>query len=156
MKLIDNNTEFELEIKGYEFPFETNKDDANWLNIYVSVTTAKVKWQIIDPCLITSEVVQLIKWLKLVVEGTPEWLHISFLEPCLEFEVLEFNKDSIRLRINLSNDLRPPEEFSRIVEDDKFYSIELDLLKSDIANSIRELEKEFAPFPVRAEGVSDE
>lgn len=99
-----------VEILGYEFPRIKNEaEDSNWLMVRVSVKTKDKKWKAKNPCLLTTELNSLIRWLRTVADDGKRPSELEFMEPCLSFEVPREEGSSderIGLRIGLSHELR--------------------------------------------------
>src|ERR1041384_7672906 len=106
MKLFgEHGTSVEISILGYQFPHLADKDyDSNWLQIRVRAIIPDGEWTAEDPCLLTYEVERLAAWLEAVAEGTYTTSSIGFVEPNLEFRML----DGCRLRIYFELECRPP------------------------------------------------
>ncbi len=55
----DEQTEFEMNVAGYQFPnLENEPYDSDWLNIHVSVTHPRGAWSKTDACILTFELAQ--------------------------------------------------------------------------------------------------
>lgn len=98
LKSLDGS-EFEASIASYEFPEIEDKGDSNWLLIFIRVKSPRGEGTCVDPCLTTWDVERLIRWLEAQANGTPAEPDIGFLEPNLEFEVIEAAGDTLTLRV---------------------------------------------------------
>lgn len=93
MKLTNRHkVTFTLNIVSYEY--ETAYDnmqpeDKNWLLIEMNIEKYRLSYKRIDPCLLTSEINCLIKWVADLREY-PKEKTIGFAEPCLGFRVFNF------------------------------------------------------------------
>lgn len=150
MKLIaSTGTAFELKILGYEFPdLETELYDSNWLVIQVHVSHPRGVWTATHPCLLTYEVAQLADWLEQVGAGQKVRAQIYFIEPNLEFQLVNAGGKDEALRIYLGAELRPSWMESDIVceHEVQFLTSEVDLVAA-----AEELRKQLQCFPQRAE-----
>jgi len=103
----DENTEFELEILGYQFPrLENEPYDSDWLNIAIRVKHPRGSWTATDPSLLTYEVERLADWLEAIADGQRVDSETGFLEPNLNFELRE-NNGAKKLRVYFELESRP-------------------------------------------------
>ncbi len=90
MNLEGKNAKLQLNIAGYEFPgLENVPYDSDWLNIRIRVEHPRGSWTSTDPSLLTDEVERLIDWLEAVADGQSVDVETSFLEPNLNFVLVE-------------------------------------------------------------------
>lgn len=89
---------FGLTILRYQFPqHRTPGDtDSNWLMVQGEVHRGDDAWTFADPCLLTSELQQLIAWLK---QSPRPKSAIWFLEPLLRFEWQSDAVDKLMLQL---------------------------------------------------------
>jgi hypothetical protein len=75
----------DLDVTGYQYPELADPDDGNWLRVVGRVEHPRGGWRFDDPCLTTSELVQLAGWFDGVANGAPDPDAGSFIEPNLAF-----------------------------------------------------------------------
>jgi hypothetical protein len=91
----------ELVPLGYQFGYSSASGvhDNNWLNIRVEVSSDRVSWGGVDPCLLTWELRSLCSWLKAhVADPFGAEPLLEFMEPDLSFEVVGREADALLLR----------------------------------------------------------
>lgn len=148
---LSNNEEsvFELRIKGYEFPeIHNHMYDSNWLIVEISVSHPKGEWTSHDPCLLTWELEKLINWFDAVAQNETTQVVIKFIEPHLEFHVV--NDDGTRiLRIYFEAGFRPA---WAALDNGIMHDVWLDFPLSEVnlESSIRSLRKQLSKYPQRA------
>lgn len=147
MKLFNADGEYlSLSIEGYQFPKNDScYYDANWLSIAGSVHLNKKTWTFQDPCLLNFEALRLIDWLKSVSQNAPSSDSIGFIEPNLEFELLEEEK----IRVYFELEARPkwaPCEGAGMR--DLFFEFENS--ESMITAAVNALKAQLNLYPVRA------
>ena len=148
MKLTENeNTEFELEIVGYQFPdLENEPYDSDWLNITIRVKHPHGSWTATDPSLLTEEVEDLIQWLEAIADGKSVDSDAYFTEPNLHFQL--HDNYAKKLRVYFELECRPSWAKSTFKDNDELwieFSVTPEILR-DIAKSLRlQLDK----FPTR-------
>lgn len=132
---------------GYEFPVADDSYDLNWLTVRAKVVTPAARWGGTDACLLTWELTRLCEWLaaqassKEATEAT-----LDFLEPELEFSVVEGTETDLILRITTRHGLaglwgtRPPDEER---------SVEIRLSKQAVSQAAAQLTDEAKEFPQR-------
>ena len=97
-----------LSIVGYEFPSKRCSWDANWLLVHAVVQHGSEQWEFTNPCLLTTELLELIDWLRAIPD--PDNQSISFLEPLLAFQ---YDTDEPRcIRLTLRGEALPEGQFS--------------------------------------------
>jgi hypothetical protein len=104
---------------GYEFPDASAGEwhDQNWLLIDVAVNSLEGAWAFRDPCMLTSEAVELGAWLARAGQGVPTpsgpdadgnvWPEPMFIEPSVGFAVESYDADAVVLRIHFSLESAP-------------------------------------------------
>ena len=133
-------TELKIEVEGYQFPALENEPwDADWLNIKIQVKHPIDNWKATDPYLLTFELKWLIEWFEKICEGKEVEKHLSFTEPCLEFEILED-----KLRVFFSHDFAPP-----WTKDHKEFFMDFIVAKTELKLVIQGLQKELEKFLIR-------
>ena len=108
LKLEGNQNAIALRIVDYQFPETTEGYDANWLNIEFSIHTLESQWQICNPCLLTWDVLRLIKWLRKAAH--PEKLpykEFSGLENDFSINYRGKHKDQCRLQVTVRHGCIP-------------------------------------------------
>jgi hypothetical protein len=102
----DENTEFELKVRGYQFPQLTSEEyDSDWLVINIWVKHPLGSWASTDPCLLTWEAANLADWFEAIADGKVVDEEQSFLEPNLRFELIE--NAAKKLRVYFELECRP-------------------------------------------------
>lgn len=136
MKLIQDDKRFELRIDSYEFPFDENglDEDNNWLNVAVEWEDEVLVENAVSPCLLTSELADLIKGLGSVLLG--ENYQSAFLEPDLEIAAASM-RDQVEMKISYAKKGRS-----------RFY-MEALITKAKLDELISELHEMALRFPVR-------
>lgn len=103
---MDEYTEFEMTVAGYQFPHIANEPyDSDWLNIQVNVRHPCGSWSKTDACLLTSELADQAAWHSRIAEELPPHSEIGFMEPEQWFEW--FGEGRNVLGIYLDYSLRP-------------------------------------------------
>jgi len=93
-----------LKILGYQFPNSTEYWDANWLNVSGLCCIEGREWSFVNPCLETFELRDLTTWLDKLSKGEPVNPSCSFMEPNLQFDVL----DNSTLQVCFDLECAPP------------------------------------------------
>lgn len=122
MQLINNDTELNISIIGYQFPDEIGvPEDSDWLMVSLSLKLPVLAWEITDPSLTVAELTWLRDWLSEGFRNAPlfaDWqapknplsTRIFFTEPNLSFKLLS-NRDAQRpfiFRIYMAAESLPP------------------------------------------------
>ena len=146
-KGVDNQS-VEFRITNYEFPNITDCEyDSNWLLIYLNVKSKCGNWKTIDPSLLTSDVKRIIKWLNELSMNKTTEKNLSFLEPNLEFNLIQNQIDLKTVRISFDLESRP-----KTADDEKEYYVDCELNNTELKKVAEELSQELEPFPERAIG----
>ena len=160
----ENGQKLELEVLGYEFPdmadlggpmtqeqmqeLEIDKDyDANWLNVELHGENAEIKWEAIDPCLLTWELEDIMTWFFHMAEDIEtENLATSllFMEPCISLYQMRVDEDHYRIRFALSFEMAPPNEHSGAE-----YYMDFHLSRKEIAVLADNIAMTLAKYPPR-------
>jgi hypothetical protein len=134
---------FKFEIKGYEFPLIKNGIDSNWLKLNVQIHGRGINLNETDPCIQSSELGELIRWLMRLMLGKLE--PNQFWEPVegnFTFEYGGKKENVFLLRIyprdNFSVGLNP-------------FSLEFLYTDKEISKLIQSLIKFQRKYPVRDE-----
>jgi len=141
---------FELKIRGYQFPdIIGDQYDSNWLMVEINVQHPLGQWSTVDPSLLTSEIASLIRWLEAIRAGDYSKPDLWFIEPCLEFHLIESAGAPCSIRIVFSHEYRPPWASNEFVEGEEHF-LEFSLPDLDLETAIASLHEELARFPARA------
>jgi hypothetical protein len=99
---------FELEIKGYEYPNLSPRDDydSNWLLINIKVQMLARSWTRTNPALLTWEVENLLKWLRDISTNKEVDPELEFIEPNVSF-TLNGDGSSKKLRVHFDLEFKP-------------------------------------------------
>ena len=142
-----DGTQVEIAPVAYEFPVADDGYDLNWLTVRAKVKTSAARWGGTDPCLLTWELRRLCEWLAAHASSTePAEATLDFLEPELEFSVVEGTETDLILKITTRHGLaglwgtRPP-------DDER--SVEIRLSKEAVSKAAAELTVEAKEFPQR-------
>ena len=142
-----DGTHVEIAPVGYEFPVAEDGYDLNWLTVRAKVTTNGARWGGSAPCLLTWELAGLCEWLAAQASSVePAEAALDFLEPELEFCVVERTDSALTLRVITRHGLaglwgtRP--------EDDE-RSVEVTLSREAVAQAAADLALEAKAFPQR-------
>jgi hypothetical protein len=138
---------FRLTLQGYQ-----NADpqgdplDDNWLRVRVDAAGPQGAWSVVDPCLLTNEVYQLIDWL--ADGGDASRPAISFLEPMLLFRRVEVDGQP-EIVVHFGGLVYPNWGPQEIPVAREALSMVFPVSKLDLASAIRDLKEQMKKFPVR-------
>lgn len=146
---------------GYQFPYNgpptAGMDtDANWLVIKGLVTLPTGEsFAFKDPCLLTTEALELGHWFKEAAMGLIEPTDrpdedeglLAFLEPNLAFSVGALDQDKVTLRVHLSLEASPPWSDQEAELFETFLSLRLPT--SELQLGAGNWHAELAAYPVR-------
>jgi hypothetical protein len=139
---------FQLKILGYQFPnIIDHYWDSNWLFIQIDVVHPKGNWTAITPSLTTFEIKQLATWLETIHSKTNKLPFCSFVEPCLEFQVLKQNNLEV-LIVYFELKMLPKRARSKGVGLRSF-GIKFPVSEIDLLQAAKELRIELEKFPQR-------
>ena len=149
MKLFgDEQTSFEFEVVGYQFPqLENEPYDSDWLIVRVCVQHPRGSWSKTDACLLTFELATLVDWLRTIAEEMPPSSEVEFIEP--ELSCKWFGQGKNHLRIYLDYSLRP--DWSPYVgpnEEEELF-VEFAVTVEDLKSAADALRSQLKQFPVR-------
>jgi hypothetical protein len=140
------NTWFELDVTGYQFPnAELDGWDSEWLMVAGVASCGRGKWKFCDPCLTTFELKSLAQWLR----SSPNEAStnaIGFTEPNLSFARAGTDDGLI---ISFAQESTPP----WATEQEKYgegFSITFPIELNDCTALAMGIEKILERFPVRA------
>ena len=105
----DIGLNFGFDIVGYQFPDIEHKEwDSNWCLVKVLISQRGKKFEAVDASLSTYELTVIRNWFRALSNNQlPYSASLHFTEPCLHFEFLGCNEDSIRIIIGLELELKP-------------------------------------------------
>lgn len=148
---------FVLSIDGYEFP---NDPKDNWCLVSARLTQDENQFTVTDPALEAPELQSILEWFECLSERKlPSFASLSFTEPCLEFEFLACNAESVRISVNLSYEMTPtfiPLQFGEELDElDEFDSLEgcdviFDLTPHDFESITKTIKAAMKQYPVRS------
>ena len=147
-----NGHRFELRVIGYEFPnleHDRYGYDINWLLVRLTLTAAKSRWTLTDPCLLTWELIALQDWLASIAAGDVKQRRITFIEPTLSLTALQL-KPSIVIRLTLTVDKLVPSAFDHNPE---VHHLNLHATTEELRGAVAELSRMAASFPERPESA---
>ncbi len=97
-----NGNELSMKIIDYQFPNIMDEIyDANWLNIKFDAVREGKTYSIIEPALLTWEMIELIHWLKSIYNKEDVLKGIDFIEPTISFELKSYGEKYIRIMVIL-------------------------------------------------------
>ena len=139
---------FELLIVGYEFPEIGQAEyDSNWLDVKIVVRHPQGDWSTNDAALLTYEVSELADWLRAIGTGRAETREMTFLEPCLSFQIRSADGKTDELEIELAHELGPP--WAKDIDQSAVMLFPLNRI--DLSSAADSLEHQLAKYPQRAE-----
>ena len=151
---------FALEPVGYEFATFDNESDANWLVVRVDVADGSKRWSATGPYFVTSEVRNLIDWLRKLANSEHDvGEYFGTIEPNFQCEATRHG-DETCLRLLFSHEFHP--DWSTWRGSGRRYDLDDAVLelrpgKEQILRFADQLEAELMPFPARsAEGESSQ
>lgn len=150
-----------LRIDGYQFPSKTDSNDANWLNVVVSVDTNAGSWAFVAPCLMGFEAELLGDWLDSLLHGsapavreaaaTPD---LSFIEPDLAFSTVGVINERIVLRVFFAAAGAPPWRPSERAVVTRSVFFDFDLSNDDVLSSLAMWRRACRQYPNRYDSRS--
>lgn len=143
----ENNIELELSIVGYQFPSDSTD---NWCLLKASISQVDNIFVVNDPALEAMDLVAILNWFRcLSNRQLPRYGTLTFTEPCITFEFLACQENSVRIAISLSNEMQPDFKFKQfgIVLVD--CSLCFDLDSNDFTQIIKNLEALIKLYPTR-------
>ena len=148
MKLFNASGDYlNLSIQGYQFP-ENNSCyyDSNWLIIVGKVKIGGKVWSFQDPCLLNFEALRLANWLdRIAEESLNKDDYPIFIEPNLDFEIIEANKVRIYFNLESRPKWAPSDEAG---EDDLFLEFQPNKKMARLASEALRLQLQ--SYPIRA------
>ncbi len=109
-----------ISVDSYQYQYIESKDnefdyDANWLDVAVSYYDGEKEYRTMDPCLLTTEVVELKEELEKVVSGAEDSYISDFLEPYLKI-VFARDRDRIAVVAHFAFDTDGPWKIWKITQ----------------------------------------
>jgi hypothetical protein len=98
----------DLDVVGYQFATAEDRFDRNWLVIRGLARWDDLEWTFQSSCLLTDEARELGHWLRHTTDLAAHVEELTFLEPNLWFDVAERDEATVRLKIGLDYESRPP------------------------------------------------
>lgn len=146
MLLIGQRSFFELNILDYEYSVTSlSRPDRNLL--WVAVRSGWQHHQSTSTAAIihTYEIENLLGWLRHIYQTGRPQARLLFTEPCLSIECISAGTDEFLLQIKLAFEVAPN------WHNDPFSPFWLPVVvsKSNMAEAIDQLEKQFTKFPIR-------
>ena len=147
MKLtLRSDYSFSMSLVGYQFPsYRDVPYDSIWLNVRIDVAHPDGDWTAVDAALLTGEAQELADWFHHLASGKRDKLNVSFLEPCVEFDIKTNEDSSEFLKVTLAHWFQPP--WSKNLEDE--FELTFPLATIDLAKTAEALERELARYPQR-------
>jgi len=96
-----------LEVLGYEFGHGPDWHDSNWLVVSGTVGDQHKSWSFRDPCLLTTEALNLADWFIRAADPSGTVDELDFFEPTLSMERLKASVEAIVIRVRLSPEVVP-------------------------------------------------
>jgi len=147
LKNTENDIELDLRIVGYQFP---DALEDNWCLLKAAVRQGEKFIDISDPALEADDIVSILSWfVRLSEHKLPRFGLLSFIEPCIEFEFLACDKYSVRISVNLNNEMKPNFELSQFGITSNNWNIVFDLNEDDFKSIIAGIEEAMQQYPVR-------
>ena len=148
LKNAENNICLVLSVDGYQFP-DHPKDD--WCLINLAVEQGEKRFQVVDPALEATSFRKMLVWFEdLSVQRLPRFAKLDFVEPCLEFEFVSCDKETVRISLNLSCEMTPDFELEQFGISDKNCNIIFDLDADGFKSVIAGVKQAISQYPVRS------
>lgn len=153
-----NGVTIELRPVGYEYlpSPDSNWWDLNWLNIAGQVSCSQGSWTFTEPCLLTTEALQIASWLEGAADGVVKpteanasgviWPDPYFVEPNLALGLAATAVGEVVLRVFFSLESAPPWLTSRGPYQ---FHLECRLSQEAIRAAARQWTEELRLFPER-------
>jgi hypothetical protein len=153
-----NGVTIELRPLEYEYPQsrDANWWDLNWLNIAGEVRCSEGSWNFTEPCLLTTEAIQLASWLQNAADGVVQptapnasgviWPNPYFVEPNLALGLAATAVDEVVLRVFFSLESAPPWLTSKGPYE---FHLECPLSADALRAAAHQWTEELQPFPER-------
>ena len=108
----EQNQNILVSTQNYEFPASNDKEyDGNWLQVNIKIIDNQKMWETTAPFLLTYDWIQIGQWFSEAAQfKQPKWKDLSFIEPNIEFQLVDFNRiiDRINFNIQLRLECVPP------------------------------------------------
>lgn len=97
----EKNNLFELNILNYQFPYEKEDYDANWLTLDIKAENELGKWHKQYSCILSWEIKWFAKWLEKIAQGLTDENEMSGYEPDLQMKYIGKTQNKHNFEINL-------------------------------------------------------
>lgn len=145
---IEQHVQLHIGITGYEFSDNATED---WLVVSVTIDHDGRRFERLDPALEARDLAQIETWFTCLSERRlPRWAQLSFTEPGLEFEFLAYQEPTVRIAINLRQELQPHFMLTQFNRRRRHWSIVCELTMSDFTRIIAGIQRARAYYPPRA------
>lgn len=143
----ENDLELELSVAGYQFPDNPND---NWCLVNAKINHRGEYFEVIDPALETMEVLSILEWFKkLSLYNLPHFGHLTFTEPCIEFEFIACQEESVKISLCLSHEMKPNFKLKQFGVSFDSWNMIFDLKQKDFSSIISSLESFLQKYPIR-------
>ncbi|MFD7342510.1 hypothetical protein ACFV98_42155 [Streptomyces violascens] len=161
MLLNDLTSSVDLRPARYQFAaVRGDSYDDNWLVIDGTVMTPEGSWFFAEPCLLTSEALQVAAWLRAVAAGTVDVTEPDaegelspdtwFIEPVLAFSLADRSEGGTAvIRVHLSLEAAPLWQQCDDGADMYQYVVELSMDAAALLHAADQWELSLVPFPPR-------
>lgn len=147
LKNTENDIELELSVVGYQFP-DDHRD--NWCLVSATVKQNGNKFTVTDPALETGSLKRILEWFNHLNERIlPRCALLSFTEPCLEFEFLASDAESVRVSVNLGAEMKPGFELIQFENPSEDWNIIFDLTPEDFESISEGIKLAMKQYPAR-------
>ena len=136
--------EVELALRDYVHAFiYLGDEDANWLRVFLRVSSDLGAWQVVDSCLLTWELATLREWIEQWSRNKPDSRNpLDFMEPNLCFERRMTPDGRSVLRISFDLECRP---LGAVDEVDYYVDCSVD--SATLRQLVQDLRQEQKAFP---------
>jgi len=144
---IENHVKLKCEVVGYQLP--DNLED-NWCLLKLEIKQGDKFFEIIDPALETTELVELCEWFKSLSKNRlPRYAKLDFTEPCISFEFLACKNECVRISVELSHEFEPTFKLEQFQSKQSDWVIVFELNDKDFEKTIGGIEAAISHFPTR-------
>jgi hypothetical protein len=145
---IEQQVRLQIAVTGYESPNNSTED---WLVVSVVVDHHGRRFERLDSALEARDLEHIETWFTCLSERRlPRWAHLTFIEPGLEFEFLAYHEPTVRIAINLRQELQPHFMLTQFKSRHRHWSIVCELTKSDFVRVITGVQRTRERYPPRA------
>jgi hypothetical protein len=146
---VDNQVELELAVIDYESPDSLT---SNWCLIKAIVIQGNEMFEVVFPALETTDLIRISEWFQRLAEyKLPRFAHLSFTEPCIEFQFLACTEHRVRISINLCHEMKPTFKLNQfnLPFDDPDWNIIFELNADNFQTIIGNIKKVIEQYPAR-------